>query len=109
MSATPSPLERLSASLAPAVVEALLELIDQRVAEADPAQADASPWLSIGEAAPYLKVSERTIEREIERGRLGSTTIGRRRLVHRNNLDALARAATGEDAAPTTSPRHREE
>jgi excisionase family DNA binding protein len=48
-----------------------------------------------------LKLSERTIEREIEWERLRSSTIGRRRLIHRDDLDALARkgGAGGESAS----------
>lgn len=68
-----------------------------------------SPWLSVREAAGYLCVSERKLQRLIARDRVRSTTLGRRRLLHRDDLDELARAATGEDVAPTTSPRHRRE
>jgi excisionase family DNA binding protein len=101
VSAIPSPTERLSASFAPAVVEALLELIDERVAKTPDRLTHVSPWLSITESARYLKLSERTIEREIEWERLRSSTIGRRRLIHRDDLDALARkgGAGGESAS----------
>lgn len=109
VTAIPSPLERLTASLAPRVVEALLELVDERVAALAGPTDQSTPWLSIAEAADYLRVSERTIERWILNGRLRSTTIGRRRILHRDDLDAVARAAAGEDVAPTTSPRHRED
>lgn len=98
-----SPEERLRHALAPDVVEALLLLVEERVAAATAAQVDVSPWLSVAEAAAYLRVSERTIERLIRRRRLPSTTLGRRRLVHRDDLDAAAR----EDVAPTTPPRRR--
>jgi excisionase family DNA binding protein len=73
----------------------------------EPAEGMASPWLALDEAAAYLRVSERTLERRIKSGRLRSTTIGRRRLLHRDDLDAVARATAGEDVAPTTSPRRR--
>jgi excisionase family DNA binding protein len=49
-----------------------------------------SPWLGLDEAAAYLRVSERTLARRIAGGRVRSTTIGRRRLLHREDLDALA-------------------
>jgi len=55
-------------------------------------KATESPWLSVTAAAAYLSVSERTIERAIERGRLRSSTLGRRRLLHRDDLDTLARS-----------------
>jgi excisionase family DNA binding protein len=70
-------------------------------------QAGDSPWLSTGEAAEHLRVSERTLQRMETRGRIRSTTIGRRRLYHRDDLDGLA--ATGEDVAPTTPSRRRTE
>jgi excisionase family DNA binding protein len=95
---------RLEAVLSPELVATLLELVDEHVAAAPPADT-RSPWYRIDEAAEYLRVSERTIEREIAKGRLPSFTIGRPRLVHRDHLDALA--ATGEDVAPTTPPRRR--
>lgn len=47
-----------------------------------------SPWLSIAEAADYLRTSERTVHRLVSRNRVRSTTIGRRRLLHRHDLDA---------------------
>jgi excisionase family DNA binding protein len=64
-----------------------------------------SPWLALDEAAAYLRVSVRTLERRIAKGRVRSTTIGRRRLLHREDLDALAETATGEETAPTAPPR----
>jgi excisionase family DNA binding protein len=57
---------------------------------------EPSPWLSLADAAAYLSVSERTIERAVARGNLRSSTLGRRRLLHRNELDRFARAA-GEE------------
>jgi excisionase family DNA binding protein len=97
-------------SLAPDVVEAIDQLIAERVrAELEGmAAGNGSPWLALDEAAAYLRVSERTLERMIARSRVRSSTVGRRRLVHRDELDALVRAATGEDVAPTTPSRHRE-
>ena len=63
--------------------------------EQDAAMASNSPWLALDEAAAYLRVSERTLERRIEKGRVRSTTIGRRRLLHRDDLDALAQNGGG--------------
>lgn len=105
MSELASPRERLLGALAPEIVDALLELMDEKVAAAAGAGGQpVSPWLSIAEAAEYLRTSERTVERMIARGRIRSTTIGRRRLLRREELDAFA--AAGEDVAPTT-PSHR--
>ena len=89
-------------------VAAILEAeIDRRV-EAALAELDVgkggSPWLSEDEAGDYLRVSKRTVQRLIKNKRVRSTTIGRRRLLHRDDLD---RAATGEDSAPTEPPRRR--
>jgi excisionase family DNA binding protein len=63
-----------------------------------------SPWLSLAEGASYLGISERTLEREITRGRLRSTTVGRRRLLHRDDLDALARGGDGEGKRQPSHP-----
>lgn len=66
-----------------------------------------SPWLSLDEAAAYLRVSPRTLERRIVKGSVRSTTIGRRRLLHRDDLDELAQTATREETARTAPPRRR--
>jgi len=99
-------LESLAEALRPLVVELVEQELDRRHAEQDDPARSVSPWLSIAEAADYLRVSERKLARLIESGRVRSSTIGRRRLLHRDDLD---RAATGEGTAPTVPPRHREE
>ena len=91
-----------------AEVVAILEAeIDRRVqlafAELDHRNGD-SPWLSEVDAAAYLGVSKRIVQRLVARDRVRSSTIGRRRLLHRDDLD---RAATREEVAPTTPPRRR--
>ena len=106
-----SPLDR---ELARALVAAIRddpelrdELRELLAAEPGGAMAPPSAWLSVAEAAEHLRVSERTLQRMAARGRVRSSTIGRRRLYHRDDLDALARAAAGEGVAPTTPPRRR--
>src|SRR5262249_21742176 len=106
--------DQLGHELARALLAAIRDDPDRRdefraLVLPDPGANSESPWLAVDEAADYLRVSERTVERRIKRGQLRSTTIGRRRLLHRDDLDALTRAATGEDVAPTTSPRRRAE
>jgi excisionase family DNA binding protein len=67
-----------------------------------------SPWLSTAEAAEHLRVSERTVQRLAGRGRVRSSTIGRRRLYHRADLDALAQRGNGGGSSAnhsTPSPR----
>jgi excisionase family DNA binding protein len=101
----------IESELAFPVPDALVEAIAQRTAkillEREQTVEHGSPWLSIADAAVYLGVSERTIERAIARGRLRSSTIGSRRLLHRDDLDAFVRATTGEEVAPTTPSRRR--
>jgi excisionase family DNA binding protein len=46
-------------------------------------------WARLNEAAAYVCVSRRTIEREIAAGRLARHKVGRRVLVDLNELDAL--------------------
>jgi excisionase family DNA binding protein len=109
--------DQLAGLLAPDVIDALEALVAERVREeiaANGPNGDSSPWLTLDEAAEYLTVSVRTIERRIKSGRLRSTTIGRRRLLHRDDLDELA-AATREDviakprrtSPPQAKPRDR--
>ncbi len=99
--------DRLLAALSPDVVQAIEELVAERVREALQANGDGngSPWLSVDEAATYLGVSPRTLERRIASGKVRSSEIGRRRLLNRDDLDKLATAR--EDVAPTTPPRRR--
>jgi excisionase family DNA binding protein len=91
----------LPAELVEAIAERAAELVIERLREPT---LNSSPWFSLKEAAEYLGISERQVQRLIERGRLHSTTIGRRSLVHREELD---RAATREETAPTAPPRRR--
>ena len=76
--------------LAPALVNALETLVDERVALALGGRQNGSTqpvWLSIEEAAAYLRVSPSTIGRMLKQDRVRSTYIGRRRLVRREDLD----------------------
>jgi excisionase family DNA binding protein len=91
--------ERLTGVLAPDVLDALEELVAERVAAAlvaVEANGAGTPWLSIRQAAKRIGLSERSLERAIARRRLRSSTVGRRRIVHRDDLDAFARAG-GEE------------
>jgi excisionase family DNA binding protein len=100
--------DRLLQSLAPELVDAIEQLVANRVQAAlERSPGDRSPWLSLQEGAGYLGVSTRTLERRIKGGRVRSTTIGRRRLLHRDDLDQFAQATAREDVAPTTPPRRR--
>ena len=103
----------LDGLLGPALVDAIERLVDARVEAAlrehDANGSSGSPWLTVLEAADYLRVSGRTLERLLERGRVRTSTIGRRRLLHRDELDAYTRATTGEDEAPATPSRRRRE
>jgi excisionase family DNA binding protein len=98
--------DRLLRSLAPELVEAIEQLVCDQVEAAldDRAPNGSSPWLSLEEAAGYLRVSVRTLERRIRGQRVRSTTIGRRRLLHRDDLDQLARAAPGEEKRQPLHP-----
>lgn len=81
----------LRALLSDDLVSALETLVDERVAAAlagHHAANPSSPWLGLATAAEYLGVSERTIARLLDRSRIRSTYLGRRRLVHRDDLDA---------------------
>jgi excisionase family DNA binding protein len=76
------------------LVSALEQLVDERIEAALRVrvhQNGESPWLALADAANYLGVSPRTIARLLDRGRIRSTTIGRRRLLHRDDLDLYLR------------------
>jgi len=95
----------------PDLVEAIECLVDERVQVALEAREqtamNGSPWLSQAEAAKYLRISERTLQRQGRRNRLRPSTALGRPLFHRDDLDQLAKGATGEDVAPTTPPPRR--
>lgn len=80
------------------LARAIEELVDAKVAAALAERgtcSDYSPWLSLEAAAKYACVSERTIGRMVERGQLHTATIGRRRLVSRESLDAFLERQRG--------------
>jgi excisionase family DNA binding protein len=84
--------------LLPALARAIEELVDTRIAHAlaeHDGRDNASPWLPLSAAAKYAYVSERTLERMVQRGQLRTTTLGRRRLVNRDDLDAFLEEAAG--------------
>jgi excisionase family DNA binding protein len=101
----------LHALLSAELAAALWQLVDERVAAALESQGvpDAgTPWLTIAEAAERLRISERQLHRWLERGRVRSSAIGRRRLLHRDDLDELARSGDGGGSSAnhsTPSPR----
>jgi excisionase family DNA binding protein len=82
------------------------ELLAELRALLDPVDAAQPEWLTISEAASYLRVSERTIERRIESGRLPTSTLGRRVIVSRGDLDALL-GGGGGGKVRTNPPRRR--
>jgi excisionase family DNA binding protein len=82
-----------------ALAKAIEDLVDAKLEAAlaeRATSAESSPWLSLEAAAKYAYVSQRTLERRIARGQLRTTCIGRRRLVHRADLDAMNAAAGRE-------------
>ena len=75
----------LRSHFAPELVEALEQLVDERVALAiaDRRRPSDPVWLSLSEAADYKRVSLSTIARLRKQGRLRSLYVGRRVLVLR--------------------------
>ena len=86
-----------------ALAQRAADIVIERLRDEHP---NGSPWLSMAEAAEYLRVSKRQVQRLVSDDRVRSSFVGRRRLLHRDDLD---KAATGEDVAPTTSPHRRGE
>ena len=79
------------------------EILQERVP--DQVQA-ASPWLTLDDAAEYLRTSTRTIHRKVKKGVLRPSYGTGRPLFHVSDLD---KAAAGEETAPTVPPRRRED
>jgi excisionase family DNA binding protein len=78
------------------LVEAIAKRAAAIVLEQQQEAGAGSPWFSIADGAAYLGISERQLQRAITREKVPSSTIGRRRLLHRDELDRFARAA-GEE------------
>ena len=81
--------ETLLRALSPELVAAVERLVDERV-EARLAECENGskpPWLTISDAAEYLRVSPSTIGRMLKQGRVSSTYVGRRRLISRKDID----------------------
>jgi excisionase family DNA binding protein len=98
--------DRLLAALSPDLVAAIEELVEERVrAEVESVEVNGAALLSLADAADYLAVSARTLERLVAKKRIRTKDIGRRRLFRRADLDAFAEEATREDATPVTPPR----
>jgi excisionase family DNA binding protein len=99
----------LRSHFAPELVAAIEQLVDERVAAAleERPEGSSSPWLTVPEAADYLRTSERTVQRLLKRRRIRTSAIGRRRLLRREDLDTFMEATTGEGTAPTVPPRRR--
>lgn len=83
-----------------ALVEAIEALVNARVEErlAELAAPREGPsWLPLDEAAGYIFVSPRTLQRLISNNEVRTTCVGRRRLVNRRSLDAYLEAAAGRE------------
>lgn len=97
----------------PELVAAIERLVDERVeARLATLTVDASsPWMTVAEAAVYVRASDRTVERLVTGKRIRSTTLGRRRLLYRDDLDVYLRSnrANGDEGgeARTAPPRRR--
>lgn len=94
----------LSADVLAALDRRIERAVAEAVAVALREHDGARAWLTVSEAASYLRASERTIERRIAGGDVRTTVLGRRRLVARADLDALLEAATGRSNRQTTPP-----
>lgn len=79
----------------PTLRAALVELIRTGTAPAP----QPRPWLPIGEAAALLDVSERTVRREVARGRLPHRRVGRRLLIAAAALNGPQRTGADTDGA----------
>lgn len=74
----------LLALLRPLVTQLVAEVIEARTPEP---RSDRSPWLTVREAADYLRVSEGSVRQLIRRGTVPSYKLEGRRLIRRPDLD----------------------
>jgi excisionase family DNA binding protein len=112
-----NPEDQLRCVLAAEVVEALLALVEERVAEASATSPLFSQrWLTVEQAAEYLGCSAKAIRGRIDRGRLAAVRDGRRVYVDRQALDAafaargdrsMLQRTTQKAPAPLTRPASR--
>lgn len=66
-----------------------------------------TPWMSVTEGAEYLRLSPAMLRKLIASGKLEAHGVGRRRLVHRDDLDALVRGGGSGGSASHPRPRRR--
>jgi excisionase family DNA binding protein len=83
--------DRLAAVLAPDVVAALEELVDERVAESlsELAAENGAAWLTLTQAAARLGCSADAVRMRVNRGRLEARRQGRRLYVSAASVDQL--------------------
>lgn len=74
------------------LLDALDRFVQDRIDAALASQPTAHDWLTVAEAAAFLRVSERTLERRIADGAVRAGGLGSRRMIHRSDLDDLARS-----------------
>lgn len=89
---TLSPHDRLAALLSPELIEALDNLIAERIGEAMEAAGRAAPeaeWIDLGRAAELLGCSVNAVRMRGRRGRLDVRYQGRRMYVSRRSVAAL--------------------
>jgi excisionase family DNA binding protein len=95
----PSSATRLLAVLSPELVQAIEELVDERVCErldrVAGASDSASPWLSVVEAAVLLRCKRQRVDDLLSQGRLARYKDGSRTLVSRIELDEYLRKQRG--------------
>jgi excisionase family DNA binding protein len=87
-----SPRDCLRAALAPELIDALEELVAERVAAALAAQPDptAAAWLTLEQAAERLGCSRDAVRMRAGRGRLATRRHGRRLYVSAASVAGLA-------------------
>jgi excisionase family DNA binding protein len=83
----------------------VLELVRAELDHLPARNPEPSPWLSVREAAAYLRLSEGSVRQMIRRGTLPSHKIEGRRLLHRTELDDLLLRSTSLQDAPAAQQR----
>ncbi len=74
--------------LPPTALDALAELLHERLSPPSPASSEhASPYMTVPEAAAFLRVRRQRVDDLLSQGRLSRVKEGRRTLVRRSELE----------------------
>jgi len=93
----------LEASLRETLKPLVVDVVRAELDHLPDREPEPSPWLSVREAAAYLRLSEGSVRQMIRRGTLASYKVEGRRLIRRADLDDVV--LEHPNKAPATRQR----